>query len=139
MPIQSPNVPGAGAARFIGGVFGFVFGGIGLTVLGFLWGSTGGDSPPLFFRIFGSFIALAFVAFGGTMFFAAITGRMGARPTLPVANPIAGPAPLPRSAPAGYVCSHCGAPLTEQADVSPLGDVKCPFCHAWFNIHQPAS
>ena len=40
--------------------------GIGLTVLGFLWLTPFNEfgSPPLFFRVFGSFIALAFVLTG---------------------------------------------------------------------------
>ena len=60
-------VPPAG--KFLGGVFGLIFAGIGLTVIVFLWGALrdGFGSPPLFFRVFGTFIALAFVAFGGTM------------------------------------------------------------------------
>jgi hypothetical protein len=134
------------AARLIGGVFGFAFGGIGLTVLGFLWLTPFNqfDSPPLFFRLFGSFIALVFVVVGGTAFFGAISGRGLMAPGATLPQPRSQPAPRPaptldNSIPAGYACPHCGAPLTQQADVSPLGDVKCPFCHTWFNIHQPAS
>jgi hypothetical protein len=142
VPIQSPNVPPGPPVRFIGAVFGFVFGGIGLTILGFLWTpSEFTRECPVFFQIIGSLMAVGFVAFGGTMFFSAISGRMmGASPGTPaISNAIRPPMASPTSHVPGYVCSNCGAPLTEQADVSPLGDVKCPFCHTWFNIHQPAS
>ena len=45
--------------------------GIGLTVIGFLWGAPWDafDSPPLFFRIFGSFVAMMFVLIGGGLVF----------------------------------------------------------------------
>ena len=52
---QFPNPGlGEGPGRFIGAVFGLVFFGIGLTVIGFLWGAPFGEfgSPPLVFRIF---------------------------------------------------------------------------------------
>lgn len=70
---------GPNVGRFIGGVFGLVFAGIGLTVIIFLWGAPFGEfgSPPVIFRIFGSFIAIAFVAMGGGAAFAAITGKGG--------------------------------------------------------------
>jgi uncharacterized Zn finger protein (UPF0148 family) len=37
-----------------------------------------------------------------------------------------------------YVCPHCAAPLQGKVDVSPSGDVKCPFCNSWFNVHNAA-
>ena len=135
---------GEGVGRFIGAVFGFVFFGIGVSVIGFLWSAPFGEfgSPPVFFRIFGSFIALAFVAMGGGTAYAAITGK---------ANPAAGsgyrhtsriidlrnsrdesPEPPSRD---GYSCNSCGAPLDSNADVSPHGDVKCGHCDRWLNIH----
>ena len=40
----------------------------------------------------------------------------------------------PAAGPGNYVCPHCGGKLT-RVDVSPLGDVKCEFCGAWFNVH----
>ncbi len=127
--MPQPNLP-AGPGRFIGGVFGFAFGGIGLTVLGFLWGHRGFGEPPLFFKLFGSFIALVFVAVGGAAFFAALKG----------APPSAGKAgSAGRDAQTGedsrYKCPACGAGLGEGADVSPKGDVKCGYCRQWFNIH----
>jgi len=125
MPVSDP--PPAGPPRFLGAVFGFVFGGIGLTVLGFLWGTRGFGEPPLFFKLFGSFIALAFVAMGGTLFFGAIKGRPAPTGTA-VTQPPAEPG-------TGYACPACGARLGEDADVSPQGDVKCGYCRKWFNIH----
>jgi hypothetical protein len=134
---------GATTARFMGAIMGLVFGGIGLTTLVFLWGSPFGqwDSPPIFFRIFGSFIAIAFVAVGGLAAITALKG--GATPggsllsqslAEPGIRPAAGA--TDEASIASYTCPHCGAPLPAKADVSPLGDVKCPFCNVWFNIHQ---
>jgi hypothetical protein len=132
------NMPGAGPARFLGAVVGFVFAGIGVTVLVFMWAAPFGEfgSPPLFFRIFASFIAIAFVGFGGTIGVTALRAR-GRFPAAPDASgPRAGSAPGPVPPAGGYTCPNCGAPLGEQADVSPSGDVKCPFCGRWFNIHR---
>jgi hypothetical protein len=127
------------AARFIGGVFGFVFAGIGLTVLAFLWGSSFDEfgSPPLFFRVFGSFIAVAFVAVGGGTLYSMLRGGRVA-PGAPL-EPDAIQANAPVASAGGYQCPNCGAPLGAGADVSPSGDAKCSFCKSWFNIHRQAS
>jgi hypothetical protein len=133
------------ASRVIFGVFGFAFGGIGLTVLGFLWGTPFNQfgSPPLFFRIFGSFIALIFVVVGGSTFLAAIAGRRMINQKIPISRfqsrqPEERPLEPLSGSPLHYACSNCGAQLANNSDVSPLGDVKCSFCHQWFNIHRPA-
>ena len=57
------------AAKFVGAVSGFVFCGVGVTVLVSLWAAPFGafGSPPLFFRIVASFIAVAFVAVGSNL------------------------------------------------------------------------
>jgi hypothetical protein len=127
------------AARFVGGIMGFVFGGIGLAVLIFLWSAPFDDfgSPPLFFRVFGSFIAIAFVAMGGGVAYTSLRGTASAS-NLPQA-PETPETPSPQATAGGYKCPNCGAPLDKSASVSPLGDVKCPFCHSWFNVHQRAS
>ncbi len=53
--------------------------GIGLSVLGFLWfGQDRYFGPPLFFKIFGSFIALGFVGFGAIPLAAAFFGAPAA-------------------------------------------------------------
>lgn len=146
VPVPSPVPP---AARFIAGVFGFVFFGIGLTVLGFVWSGDALDDMPFFLRLFPSFIALAFVAFGGTMAYSAVTGGglMAAPSQLlaaqqrardaagATADAPAGPTAPPLVQEGQYVCPHCGAKLGDRVDVSPLGDVKCQFCGAWFNVH----
>jgi len=124
-----PTVP-TGPARFLGVVIGIVFGGIGLSVIGFLWGTRGFGEPPLFFKLFGSFIAIAFVAVGGSAIFAAIKGV----PSLPE-NTISGVPDSGHGDSSGYKCPACGARLGEGADVSPKGDVKCGYCKQWFNIH----
>lgn len=117
--------------RVIFGVFGFVFAAIGITVIGAMWLMPFNDfhSPPLFFRIVASLIAVCFVAMGGGIAFAAVTGR-----ALP--QPRTDGTPTPSSA--GYKCPQCGATLGKNVEVSPMGDVKCSFCTRWFNIHRSA-
>ena len=137
-PIKS--LPGAGAARFVGAVMGFVFAGVGVTVLVFMWGASSDEfgAPPLFFRIVASFIAIAFVAVGGGMGMAALMGGGGGGGAGPhAAGALNGMAPPSQAA--GYKCPNCAAPLGEKADVSPSGDVKCAFCGRWFNVHRPGA
>lgn len=31
-------------------------------------------------------------------------------------------------------CPRCAAPLRDDVEISPSGDVKCPFCRSWFNV-----
>ncbi len=125
-----PPTPGGGPARFVGAVFGLAFAGIGLSIIGFLWTARGFGAPPLFFKMVGSFIALVFVAVGGTAFVSALKGRS---PESAARN--VQPLQPPDSLGGGYVCPGCGARLGEDADVSPKGDVKCGYCRKWFNIH----
>ena len=146
-PVRSiPTLPTPPGARIVGGVFGFIFAGIGLTVIIFLWSQPFDSfhSPPLFFRIFGSFIALAFIVMGGAMGIGTLLGgRRGAQDPAAWAASMqeqlgdsAGPADareVPK--PGRYVCNRCGAPLGEKADVSPLGDTRCIHCGSWFNVH----
>jgi hypothetical protein len=135
------DIQGA-AGRIIGGAMGFIFGGIGLTVLVFLWGAPFDQfgSPPLFFRVFGSFVALAFVIVGGTVFVAAISGsrfstqRPGSARQASQEGPRNADGPQSRDS-LHYRCPSCGAPLSDKIDVSPHGDAKCTYCNGWFNIH----
>ncbi|WP_437229348.1 hypothetical protein SH661x_001394 [Planctomicrobium sp. SH661] len=115
--------------------------GIGVTVLGFLWLTPFDQfgSPPLFFRVFASFIAFGFILFGA----AAMTNAFYGPDFMAQMREQMHRADLskrfqePRStaSPQGYICSQCGAPLGKNPDVSPLGDVKCTHCGKWFNIH----
>lgn len=133
------------SGRIIGAVFGLVFFGIGLTVIGFMWlGSDEFGSPPAFFKIVASFIALAFVAMGGSLAASAIFGgRMlaqrsaGLEQNTDAAQSEASAMQFTSSpnTPAGYACPHCGGTLAEKSDVSPMGDTKCAFCGQWFNVH----
>ena len=127
-------------ARILGAVFGFAFAGIGLTVLGFLWfGDDGFGSPPLIFKLVGSFIATVFVAMGGTMGFSALAfqGKSLAAPAPSIpTHSTSVTSPHSNFAPGHYTCPHCAAPLASGVEASPHGDIKCPFCGAWFNIHQ---
>ena len=134
MKSQKPPKSPERIGRVMGTVVGLAFAGLGLTVLISVWAKPFGEfgSPPLFFRVFASFIALVFVAVGG----------IGARSSLryrPPPLPQAGAAAPSEAKPvAGYVCPHCGAPLGDRVEVSPSGDVKCSFCGRWFNIHRSA-
>lgn len=132
MDDQSPVGNRDTIGRVIFGVFGAVFAGIGLTVIGGMWLAPFDSfhSPPLFFRIFASLIAIAFVAMGGGIAVAAWSGKL---------QPRVGTDSLSPTASAGYTCPQCGASLGQKADVSPMGDVKCSFCQRWFNIHRPVS
>lgn len=129
---RPPSLP-AGPFRFVGVVFGLVFAGIGLTVIGFLWTQSGFHEPPLFFKLFGSLIALTFIAVGSVLALTALRLRAPSTdlPSAPMPPDSPGPA-------AAYACPACGARLGPNADVSPRGDVKCGYCNRWFNIHGEA-
>jgi hypothetical protein len=131
---------------FVGLVFGLVFLGIGITVIVWMWTAEGFGAPPLVFRIFATFIAIAFVAMGGATAYSAAralaggdTGfghqqhnnriedrdfedKVGQRSE--------------RNEQVGYACPGCGAPLARGADVSPHGDVKCAHCGRWYNVYK---
>ncbi len=121
------NDPHAKPAKLFIAVFLLMFGGIGLTVLLFLW-ATPRDAfgaPPLFFRIVGSFIAIGFIAFSG-----AGISRLFASRAKPVVT-------RPKSGASSQViasCPGCGASLDGDADISPSGDVKCTYCNSWYNV-----
>jgi hypothetical protein len=131
---------------FVGLVFGLVFLGIGMTVIVWMWTAEGFGAPPLVFRVFATFIAIAFVAMGGATAYSAARalagGQVGFDPRDLAArqqdehlDDNAGP-DGDRTAQVGYACPGCGAPLARGADVSPHGDVKCTHCGRWYNVHQ---
>lgn len=138
-PLRPPQPPKA--VRVVFSLVGLIFAGIGVTVLVFLWIQPFGGfgSPPLFFRIFGSFIALAFVVMGGASALGILTGRgLGGSSVESMAQSLQEAMDEDDDAlgsGAGYTCTQCGAPLSEQADVSPHGDTKCKYCNCWFNVH----
>lgn len=109
-------------------IFMSMFGFIGLTVLIFVWAGDR-DFPPLIFRVFASFIAIAFMAMGFGVPIAAIKASkfFNESPQV-VADSNAPPVK-------GYQCPHCGAGLGTQ-EASPSGDVKCTYCQKWWNIHR---
>ncbi len=129
--------------RILAGTFGFTFCGVGLAVLGFLWLSPFGHfhSPPLFFRIFGSFIAIPFVAIGGTALYTAITGKSMIEKQFERLHQFArelqkhAPSSDAPFSPGSLACPHCGAPIG-QAEISPSGDVKCTHCNNWYNVRK---
>ncbi|MBD3676413.1 MAG: hypothetical protein HUJ26_23120 [Planctomycetaceae bacterium] len=132
--MSSPDEQAPMAFRVFFGLFFGLFGGIGLTVLGFLWGAPWNEfgSPPLFIRIFGSFIALGFVMFSAFGIYAAITGqvkRAGSRSRFSNQSSSASD-----SADDSYHCPSCGAGIGAGEEISPSGDVKCAHCNSWFNV-----
>lgn len=127
--------------RFIGVVFGIAFAGIGLTILGSMWTQPFGafGAPPLSFRLGASLVSMVFIAFGSAMAVSAARGTLtpNAR-SLATRSGFTSESPdrgKPDSIGTRTTCPQCGAPLSDQADVSPHGDTKCPFCKSWFNIH----
>jgi hypothetical protein len=106
-----------------------IFGFIGLTVLIFLWTARGFGAPPLIFRLFGSFIAIAFMIMGFGMPLTLFLKGRG--PDTPGFFPNSDPVPGKIGT---YDCPNCGANVGD-ADVSPSGDIKCTYCNEWWNIH----
>jgi len=133
------------AGRAVVVILGITFGGIGVALIGFLWTEHGFGEPPTFFKIFGTLIALPFVAIGSI----ALLGGLGMKsfalksPEQSVAERLKAmrqePPKTPREShgpPTSYTCPHCGAPLGTSSDASPHGDVKCRHCETWFNIYS---
>lgn len=117
-----------------------IFGLIGLTVCIFLWAAPFGEwnSPPLFFRVFGTFIGAIFMLFG---FGTAIAGPslLAGVKSLATHHRSRARRSIRTNSQDSYDCPNCGSGLQSDADVSPRGDVKCAFCDRWFNIHQPGA
>jgi hypothetical protein len=114
-----------------------MFGFVGVAVLIFLWApsSDGFGAPPLFFRMFGSLIAIAFMAMGFGLPISALLARSeSASATADPADTAVSQSSSSESQ-AGYRCPHCGAGLGQGEEVSPKGDVKCNYCQKWWNIH----
>ena len=127
--MKTPRKPQARLPLFMA-LFISMFGFIGLAVVIFLWSQPSDDfgSPPLIFKLVGTFIGLAFMAMGFGLPLTAFLKGAG-----PEQNQSSdGVAPV---GPAGYKCPHCGAGLGEQ-QVSPSGDVRCAYCDKWWNIHK---
>jgi hypothetical protein len=113
--------------------------GIGLTLLGFLWGSPWDDfhSPPLVFRIMGSFVALMFILIGGGVVFGKMASPVERLKALQdemreaglTETPVVGTPPQPGK----LKCPNCGS-SPSAAEVSPHGDVKCDHCSRWYNV-----
>lgn len=126
--------------RYIGGFVSCIFGCIGVAVILFLWSQPHGQfgSPPVFFRVFGSFIGLVFVVVGFGNTIKMISGspvdrsgrfnRMGRRPNRFDNG-------RPRNQTANWDCPNCGSPLSDDNEISPSGDVKCLHCESWYNVN----
>jgi hypothetical protein len=127
--------------RIMAAVFGITFGGIGLSVMGFMWGQEPGfGDPPVFFKVFATLIAIPFVAFGAMALYGAFTGKgMNPGSQLEALQKRFGKdreiGSDPPDASPQYTCPNCSAPLSGRDEVSPHGDVKCSHCNAWFNVH----
>lgn len=111
-----------------------VFGFIGIAVLVFVWSPTDPfHTPPLFFRVFASFIACAFMLLGFGLPLSAIVRARRHGGSIAGHDP-ASSGPAAPSSGAGYACPNCGAGLGQGQEVSPGGDAKCGYCHRWWNI-----
>ncbi|WP_237228990.1 hypothetical protein [Rubinisphaera sp. JC750] len=136
---MNPDGPAGIGPRIIAGAFGLAFGGIGLSVLIGMWVAPFGafHSPPLFFRVFASFIAIPFVAVGFGGLYGAITGmpltgmqnRFQHTSTLDTSGTRSSRSPMQTD------CPRCAAPIGD-AEISPSGDVKCVHCNNWFNVNH---
>jgi predicted RNA-binding Zn-ribbon protein involved in translation (DUF1610 family) len=129
----------------LGIVFGLVFFGIGISVIAFVWTKSGFGAPPLFFRVFATLIAIPFVAVGGMTAYGsiqALRGSLAGTDQIATMLDYSGQAKATDDQTVGsesrvrYTCPACGAPLARDTDVSPHGDVKCPHCGGWFNVHK---
>ena len=130
--------------------------GIGLSVIGFAWSDSfdgGMGGVPIFFRLFFTFIALAFVLAGAGVLIKGgplgstqglVDRALDMQQTLQASMRERGMTPtsealptdrIPQMTSEGYICPSCNAPIGRQADVSPHGDAKCAHCGRWFNVH----
>lgn len=100
-----------------------IFGFIGITILVFLWTAKGFGAPPLIFKLFGSFIALAFICMGFGMPIAALRASKNGDDF--EAHDDAAP-----TTPSAYRCPNCGAGAPD-GGVSSCGDIKCEYCRTW--------
>lgn len=111
-------------------IFISMFGFIGVAVLIFLWTAKGFHAPPLIFRVFGSFIALGFIAMG---FGLPLTLLAKGRRTDVQVRPDSAQFSKPPTG--GFDCPNCGGNVGT-VQVSPSGDVKCAYCGDWWNLHK---
>ena len=136
---MNPDGPAGIGPRIIAAAFGLAFGGIGLSVLIGMWVAPFGafHSPPLFFRVFASFIAIPFVAVGFGSLYAAVTGMPlnGMREKFRHTSTIHPGSHTRQRGPMQTECPKCAAPIGD-AEISPSGDVKCVHCNSWFNVHH---
>ena len=51
---------------------------------------------------------------------------------------LAGGPPASLASTEGYACSHCGAAIGGDAEISPRGDLRCPFCDSWVSLPREA-
>ncbi len=109
-----------------------IFGFIGLSLIIWLWTADGFGAPPTIFKIFGSFIALGFMAMGFGVSASALLNK-GKLMSPTTGNPSSTPTKKP--APGTYDCPNCGANVGD-VEVSPSGDLKCSYCNEWWNIHR---
>jgi len=119
-----------------GRIFGACFGGIGITVIAFLWGSSWNElhSPPLVFRVFGTFIAIPFVVVGATAIFGKVPNVAERAAAFREAGIDESETSNAAPRPGKLKCPNCGS-SPSQAEVSPHGDVKCDHCSRWYNVH----
>ena len=113
------------AGRVFTSFFGIIFALVGLSVIVFLWSrpSGGFGSPPVFFRVFGSLIGLAFIGFGVMSAFGALSmGKVMDHARRAAA----------KARRTGAKCPNCGAAVANRIAGPDSNDVECTFCGSVF-------
>lgn len=111
-------------------IFISMFGFIGVAVLIFLWTAKGFGAPPLIFKVFGSFIALGFIAMGFGLPLTILAKVRRSRNDIRLDS-----AQVSKPPSGGYDCPNCGGNVGS-IELSPSGDVKCGYCGDWWNLHK---
>ena len=114
--------------KYFGLIFALPFIGGPIALLTILWGDNGFGSPPVAMQLFGSFVCIAVAAAGFMMAIGIIRGKQ-----LSPQKRHAESSPSPKGL---YSCSHCGASIGEDSEISPSGDIKCEYCKSWFNVNK---
>ena len=113
--------------------------GIGICFMGaWLSATSGHDSVPIFFKLFGVFVCLPFIGVGIALMFgwapsaaeqlAALQKQVDAAANTDAVSTTTPPHP------GKLKCPNCGS-SPGAAEVSPHGDVKCDHCSRWYNVH----
>ncbi len=116
-------------------VFMLPFVAVPLFMMAMLWGESGFGGPPLFMKLAGTCICLAVMSGGLFGMYSIVTGKAN-RFKLNRQTGSFNHGPTAHRERGDYSCPHCGAAISTEAEISPSGDVKCPYCKSWFNVNK---